>query len=188
MVFLKLFRKDCEVGDAVRGDRNDGSGLTVEPSASEHRGVLHRRQIAVPSFARLCGQRERVRFGGTAGEDHVLGPRADQSRNLLAGCFDRRAGLSPLGMDRGWIADDRESCSHGIAHFRAKRRGGVVVEIGALVHALPKLAAKGRRLTLARAPVARAMKRGPKLAPPQVPSYPGAALFGTILILSCIGF
>ena len=67
---------------------------------------------------------------------------------------------------------ERESRGKGLAHLGAKRCGGVIVEIGALVHAQTKLAANRRRLTLARAPVARVMKRGPRFATLQVPSCP----------------
>ena len=188
MVFLKLVRKDFEVGHAVRRDRECGGGFAVEPPAREHRGMLDRRPIAVPGAARLRGKRQRIRLGAAAGEDHVLGARAGESRHLLARRLDGRARRPALGMNRGRIAVKRQRRGNSVTHFGAKRRGGVIIEIETLVHALTKLAATRRRLTLARAPVARAMKRGPKYAPLQVPSCPGVALFGTILILSCISF
>ena len=54
----------------------------------------------------------------------------------------------------------RQRSGNRFTHFRAQGRCRVMIEISALVHALPKLAAIRRRLTLARAPVAHAMKRG----------------------------
>ena len=94
------------------------------------------------------------------------------ARAASIGCARRPS----LGMDRRRIAVKRERRDNSLADFVAKRRGGVIVEIGTLVHALTKLAANRRRLTLARAPVARAMKRGPKFAPLQVPSCSGSGL------------
>jgi hypothetical protein len=86
-------------------------------------------------------------------------------------------------MKRGRVAIKRQRRGNSLTHFGAKWRGGVIIQIETLVQALTKLAADRRRLTLARAPVARAMKRGPKFAPLRVPSCLGATLFGTILIL-----
>ncbi len=84
MVFLKLSRKDFEVDDAVLRDGDRGGRFAIEASAGEHRRMLHGRQIAVPGLPGLRGERERVRLGAAAGEDHVLGSRADQRRHLRA--------------------------------------------------------------------------------------------------------
>src|SRR3990172_10854702 len=172
MVFLKLFRKDFEVDDAIGRDGNLRRGFRIETSAGEHRGMLHRRHVAMPGSARLRGERESVCLGAAAGEDHVLGPRADEGRHLRPCRLDGRARRPPLGMNRGGIAIKREWRGKGLAHFGAKRCGGVVVEIGALVDAVTKLAADGRRLTLARAPVARAMKRGRSSHRSKCPAIP----------------
>ena len=44
----------------------------------------------MPRFSRLCRQRERVRFGAAARENHVLGPRADELGYLDSRDLDGR--------------------------------------------------------------------------------------------------
>ncbi len=183
MVFLKLSRKDFEVDDAVRRDRDRGCRFAIKAPAGEHRRVLHGRHIAMPGLAGLRRKRERVGLSAAAGEDHVLGLRADQCRHLGARRLDRCAGRPSLRMHGRRITVKRQRRGNSLADFIAKRSGGVIVEIGTLVHLCRSSRANPRRLTLARAPVARAMKRGPSR--PKMPSCSGAALFGTILILTC---
>ena len=183
MVFFKLARKDFEVDHAVLVTGITGGGFAVEPAASKHRRVLDRREIAVPGVARLRGKRERVRFAPAAGEDHLLRTRRRQGpQPYRAPPRSRPAPPVPPHAPR---TDCRrgEGRDHRLAHLGPERSGRVIVEISALVMS-PKLAADGTAgLALARAPIARAMKRGLKSEPLKVPSLFGAALFGTILIL-----
>jgi len=44
--------------------------------------------------------RQIVGLGGAAGENHLIGPGANQRGDLLAGVFHQGARGAPLGMDR----------------------------------------------------------------------------------------
>jgi hypothetical protein len=55
--------------------------------------------------------------------------------------------------------------NHAFAHLRPKRSCGVVIEIRTRRHASEARGPKGPPLALARAPIAHAMKRGPRLGP-----------------------
>ncbi len=171
LMLLELLGEDRQIGDAVARDRDDGRGLAIEPAARQHRRMLDRRHIAVPGgLAGLGGERQRIGLGAAAGENHIRRARADECGDLGSGILDGRAAGPALRMHRRGISLQRERSRHRIAHFGAQRGRRVIVEIGTLVHAVPKLAAERRRLTLARAPVARAMKRGLTYGPLQAPS------------------
>src|SRR5262249_13733175 len=97
-----------------------------------------------PGFSGLRRQRERIRLGAAAREDHVVPTRADERRNLDPGGLDGCARGPSLGVDRRRIAVEGERRDDGVAHFVPAWLGGVIVTIGEVVHALPMLAARSR--------------------------------------------
>ena len=132
--------------------------------------MLHLRDESVPSLVRSRRNRESIRLRASTREGHPFRIGADQGRHLHTRRLDGVTRRPALGMDRRRIAMDGERRGECLVDLVAKRRRGVVIEIGTLVHALTKLAAGRRRLTLARAPVARAMKPGRSLRRSKCPA------------------
>ena len=105
MLFERL-RKHRKIGDAVGRHGDDRRGLAIEQAARKHRGMLDRRQIAVPGgIAQRRGERQRIGFGAAAGKDHVrrASPPTRAATLALALSIAARAG-APFRMHRGRIA------------------------------------------------------------------------------------
>ena len=80
--------------------------------------------------------RQIVRFGGAAGEHDLLGGRADQVRDLLAGFLHRLFGLPAKAViAAGGVAEDlHEIRLHRLKHARIHRRRRVIVHVNRQFH------------------------------------------------------
>ena len=79
-------------------------------------------------------------FGGSGGEDDLLGGSTDELGDLLAGLLDALLGFPAEGVvAAGGVAEDAgEVGHHGLKHARVERGGGVVVHVDGQVDALGK--------------------------------------------------
>ena len=187
MVFRKLGRKRFEIDQTVAGDGNAGRALRVEAAAGKDRRMLHRRDVALPRLGGRSGERQGIGLAAAAGEDHLFRAGAGKRGHFCPRILHQRPRLSPLAMNGGRIAEDLETGDHGVAHFGSQWRGGVIVKIGADGHASSSSRPRDRRLALARAPIARAMKRGPRLK--IVPNKAGRhVVWNSSKSWFCIGF
>ena len=74
-----------------------------------------------------------VGFGAAAGEENLLGARADERGHLFAGGLDGSASLLAESVDRRSVAEFAgEVGEHRVEHFRLDGGGGVVIEIDAV--------------------------------------------------------
>ena len=74
--------------------------------------------------------REVVRLGAAAGEDHLAGPRAERLGQRLAGLLDDAARPAAGRVQRRRVADHAEALRHRLDRLGDHRRGGRVVEVG----------------------------------------------------------
>src|SRR5260370_31219425 len=74
-----------------------------------------------------------VGLGAAAGEENLLGPGAEEGRDLFAGGLDGGAGLLTEGVDGGGVAEFAGKIGkHGVEHFWLDGGGGVVIEVDAV--------------------------------------------------------
>ena len=94
-----------------------------------------------------------IRFGSATGEDNLLGLGPDQYCYLPAGGIDGILGLGAKGMvfTGGIAVNLREEWRHGVKDASIHRRGGMVVQINALLRHRgnsPKLGLMANVITL----------------------------------------
>jgi hypothetical protein len=188
MVFGELFLKHAEVDNPIARHRNSACALAIEPASGEHGRMLNRRDVTMPGLAGLRGKCQRVGFAAAAREDHILGLGAGEPCNFRPCGFDERPRLPALLMHRGGIAVGRQRGHDCLAHLRPQRSCGVVIEIRTRRHASEARRPKGPPLALARAPIAHAMKRGPRLGPLRQNQGRSVLVWNNSKSYVCIGF
>ncbi len=119
---------DRQVGDPVAG--------LLQPLAGIQGGLVlgHLGNDVVATLAVHLGNTldgQIGAFGGSGGEDDLLGGRTDQLGNLFASLLDALLGLPAEGVvSAGRITEDAgEIGHHGLQHARIKGRGGVVIHV-----------------------------------------------------------
>src|SRR5262249_20342184 len=81
-------------------------------------------------FSAKAEQREVVRLGGAAGEDHLVGVGVEQGGDLVAGVFQGAAGVAAELVGAGRVAVDLgEIQAHRLPDGGQEGRGGVAIEV-----------------------------------------------------------
>ena len=118
----------CQVQGAVGQHREH---LGRRPRRGQNGGVLGRpHQHAPPRSKAPYGQSVRLR--PARGEHKIPPTRPEARRNRLPRFFQNPPRCTPLGMDRGWVAQQSHRLSHGGDGFWAHRLGRIRVQVQAL--------------------------------------------------------
>ena len=124
-----------DAGDADRQQRRGPAALRQRLQRIEDRLVLDGGSDEVAAAVRrrrLChpADRQVVGFGAAAGEDDVVGPRAEELRHRRACVVEGRLGRLTERVDARRVAEAApDRLVHGVGDLGGYRSGGVVIQI-----------------------------------------------------------